>query len=155
LFSATQTDRVEELVRAGLRNPVRIKVKVSFWLFFFTALRNFFVLKLRSRTARRINFRQCPKSCKTLHLSFLCSTSWQRWCGFLQQHRQEKLIVYFLTCATVDYMYAVLSELEVRERLLFGVFVMGRNPGCFWCAIFFHAWKSAWKEEIEDHFSVY
>jgi hypothetical protein len=74
---------------------------------------------------------------------------------FLQQHRQEKLIVYFLTCATVDYMYAVLSELEVRERLLFGVFVMGRNPGCFWCAIFFHAWKSAWKEEIEDHFSVY
>ena len=27
LFSATQTDEVEDLIRAGLRNPVRITVK--------------------------------------------------------------------------------------------------------------------------------
>ena len=27
LFSATQTDEVEKLIRAGLRNPVRINVK--------------------------------------------------------------------------------------------------------------------------------
>ena len=38
LFSATQTDELEALVRAGLRNPVRVTVreknasnKVSFW----------------------------------------------------------------------------------------------------------------------------
>lgn len=29
LFSATQTEAVEELARAGLRNPVRVEVKVT------------------------------------------------------------------------------------------------------------------------------
>lgn len=29
LFSATQTEAVEELARAGMRNPVRVEVKVT------------------------------------------------------------------------------------------------------------------------------
>ena len=30
LFSATQTDQVEDLIRAGLRNPYRVTVKQKF-----------------------------------------------------------------------------------------------------------------------------
>ncbi len=93
LFSATQTDRVKELVRAGLRNPVRIKVKVE----------NSTSHQLQTMPDKLQNFYSIvPLQSK------LSALVW-----FLQQHMKEKVIVYFLTCATVDYMYAVLAGLKV------------------------------------------
>ncbi|KAG0337808.1 ATP-dependent rRNA helicase spb4 [Podila humilis] len=92
LFSATMTDGLSELVRAGLRNPVRIVVKVE---------------DLVGGGGQRT-----PAS---LHIGYiLCSTS-QKLLLLTHLLRQEasnkKTIVYFATCASVDYFYKLLSKL--------------------------------------------
>ncbi|KAF9975329.1 ATP-dependent rRNA helicase spb4 [Actinomortierella ambigua] len=92
LFSATMTDGLTELVRAGLRNPVRIVVKVE---------------DLQGGGGQRT-----PAS---LHIGYiLCQTS-QKLQLLTQLLRQEaankKTIVYFATCASVDYFYKLLSKL--------------------------------------------
>ncbi|KAG0226974.1 mannosyl-oligosaccharide alpha-1,2-mannosidase [Actinomortierella wolfii] len=92
LFSATMTDGLTELVRAGLRNPVRIVVKVE---------------DLQGGGGQRT-----PAS---LHIGYiLCQTS-QKLLLLTHLLRQEaankKTIVYFATCASVDYFYKLLSKL--------------------------------------------
>ncbi|KAF9957584.1 ATP-dependent rRNA helicase spb4 [Mortierella alpina] len=92
LFSATMTDGLHELVRAGLRNPVRVVVKVE---------------DLVGGGGQRT-----PAS---LHIGYiLCSTS-QKLLLLTHLLRQEaankKTIVYFATCASVDYFYKLLSRL--------------------------------------------
>ncbi|KAI9230985.1 MAG: P-loop containing nucleoside triphosphate hydrolase protein, partial [Podila humilis] len=92
LFSATMTDGLSELVRAGLRNPVRVVVKVE---------------DLVGGGGQRT-----PAS---LHIGYiLCSTS-QKLLLLTHLLRQEaankKTIVYFATCASVDYFYKLLSRL--------------------------------------------
>ncbi|KAG0378697.1 ATP-dependent rRNA helicase spb4 [Mortierella sp. AD032] len=92
LFSATMTDGLSELVRAGLRNPVRVVVKVE---------------DLISGGGQRT-----PAS---LHIGYiLCSTS-QKLLLLTHLLRQEadnkKTIIYFATCASVDYFYKLLSKI--------------------------------------------
>ncbi|KAF9438704.1 ATP-dependent rRNA helicase spb4 [Entomortierella beljakovae] len=92
LFSATMTDGLTELVRAGLRNPVRVVVKVE---------------DLVGGGGQRT-----PAS---LHIGYIfCSTS-QKLLLLTHLLRQEafnkKSIVYFATCAGVDYFYKLLSRL--------------------------------------------
>ncbi len=98
LFSATQTDRVEELVRAGLRNPVRIKVKVE-------------------NSAHQLQ--KVPEKLENHYALMPLESKLSGLVWFLKSHRGNKTIVYFLTCATVDYMYAVLTGLDVFSGLPF------------------------------------
>ncbi|KAF9212186.1 ATP-dependent rRNA helicase spb4 [Podila verticillata] len=74
LFSATMTDGLSELVRAGLRNPVR---------------------------GLHIGYILCSTSQKLLLLTHLLR----------QEAANKKTIVYFATCASVDYFYKLLSRL--------------------------------------------
>ncbi|KAM4053958.1 ATP-dependent RNA helicase DDX55 [Anomaloglossus baeobatrachus] len=83
LFSATQTQEVENLVRAGLRNPVRITVKEK----------GVAATSTQKTPARLQNYYMI---CKTDEkFNYLVS--------FLRQRKQEKHLVFFSTCACVEY----------------------------------------------------
>ncbi|KAI8507384.1 ATP-dependent RNA helicase ddx55 [Branchiostoma belcheri] len=84
LFSATQTKEVEALVRAGLRNPVRITVK-----------------------EKNVAENMCRSDEKLNHLV-----------AFLRSHGNEKHMVFFSTCAGVDYFSSALRELLKNTRVM-------------------------------------
>lgn len=90
LFSATQTRQLELLVRAGLRNPVIVSVK-------------------QKNTTSSIStpkeltnvYKMCPPKDK---MEFLVK--------FLKKHgRDKKYIIFFLTCACVEYFSELLKKL--------------------------------------------
>lgn len=97
LFSATMTDALSELVRAGLRNPVRIVVKVE-------DLANKGVVQ-RTPATLDIDYLVCDADQKLLQLSRILSSE------LAQPDGSRKFIVYFATCAMVDYFYKILSRL--------------------------------------------
>ena len=99
LFSATQTDAVKALARAGLRNPVRVAVAVEYKM--ANGLSN------ASDTGKQIT----PSS---LHISYRILKLEEKigsLLEFLNKHKDEKVIVYFLTCACVDYFSLALDIL--------------------------------------------
>ncbi|KAG0263014.1 ATP-dependent rRNA helicase spb4, partial [Mortierella polycephala] len=91
LFSATMTDGLHELVRAGLRNPVRIVVKVEDLVGGGGQ---------RTPASLHIGYILCSTSQKLLLLTHLLR----------QESANKKTIVYFATCASVDYFYKLLSR---------------------------------------------
>lgn len=96
LFSATQTESIEQLMRAGLRNPVRIRVKVE--------------------NARTKHLQTLPERLASYYAVVPLDRKLDALVWFLSQHREHKVIVYFLTCATVDYMYRLMQGLpQVAE----------------------------------------
>ncbi|KAF9096766.1 ATP-dependent rRNA helicase spb4 [Mortierella sp. AD031] len=92
LFSATMTDGLSELVRAGLRNPVRVVVKVEDLIGGGGQ---------RTPASLHIGYILCSTSQKLLLLTHLLR----------QEANNKKTIVYFATCASVDYFYKLLSRL--------------------------------------------
>ncbi|XP_071371766.1 ATP-dependent RNA helicase DDX55 [Centroberyx affinis] len=86
LFSATQTQELEKLVRAGLRNPVRITVK--------------------EKGAQKTPSRLC-------NYYTICRTDekFNNLVAFLRQHKHEKNLVFFSTCACVEYYGRALETL--------------------------------------------
>lgn len=91
LYSATQTAGVEELARAGLRNPVRIAVKIS-------AKGNGAFASDGGKEANRT-----PTSLTSYHHVVPQDDKLVTLCGLLSQRPDDKFIVYFLTCASVHY----------------------------------------------------
>ncbi|XP_074269435.1 DEAD-box ATP-dependent RNA helicase 18-like [Silene latifolia] len=86
LFSATQTEAVEELAKAGLRNPVRVGVQVQ----------------TKSSTSKTpsglyIEYLECEADKKSSELVDL-------------------LVKYFMTCASVDYWGVVLPRLSLLKK---------------------------------------
>ncbi|CAG7846486.1 ATP-dependent rRNA helicase SPB4 {ECO:0000305} {ECO:0000250/UniProtKB:P25808} [Serendipita indica DSM 11827] len=112
LFSATMTDALSELVRMGLRNPVRVTVKVE--------------AKKLAGTKRKaeevIEERRTPASLQNYYT--LCETDEKtsRLFNIVQHERNRsssKFIVYFATCAAVDYFYRVFSGLGDFQTIEF------------------------------------
>eukprot|EP00899_Mesostigma_viride_P014675 jgi/Mesvir1/23208/Mv22670-RA.1 len=103
LFSATQTEAVDELARAGMRNPVRVTVKED---------------KGKGGGATEATESKTP-----LGLSLYYSTCGEyakpsQLAAFLSQHGpSSKLIVYFLTCACVDLWSSVLPQVKALKRV--------------------------------------
>uniref|UniRef100_A0A3P9H9D1 ATP-dependent RNA helicase n=1 Tax=Oryzias latipes TaxID=8090 RepID=A0A3P9H9D1_ORYLA len=95
LFSATQTQELEKLVRAGLRNPVRITVKEK----------GLAAAAPAQKTPSRLSnyYTVCRADEKFNHLV-----------AFLRQHKHEKQLVFFSTCACVEF-YGRALELLVRK----------------------------------------
>ncbi|XP_074287181.1 DEAD-box ATP-dependent RNA helicase 18-like [Silene latifolia] len=94
LFSATQTEAVEELAKAGLRNPVRVGVQVQ----------------TKSSTSKtpsglHIEYLECEADKKSSELVDL-----------LVKYKSKKIIIYFMTCASVDYWGVVLPRLSLLKR---------------------------------------
>nr|XP_057913641.1 ATP-dependent RNA helicase DDX55 [Doryrhamphus excisus] len=91
LFSATQTQELEKLVRAGLRNPVRITVKEK----------GVAASSTQKTPSRLCNYYTiCRSEDKFNHLV-----------AFLRQHKHEKQLVFFSTCACVEYYGRALEAL--------------------------------------------
>ena len=83
LFSATQTSEVEALIRAGLRNPVRVTVREKGG-----------VENLSQRT---------PATLKNFYLTCPADQKFSYLVTFITQHRQDKIMVFMSTCACVEY----------------------------------------------------
>ncbi|XP_026888065.2 ATP-dependent RNA helicase DDX55 [Electrophorus electricus] len=91
LFSATQTQELEKLVRAGLRNPVRITVKEK----------GVVASSLQKTPAKLSNYYTI---CRT-------ENKFNTLVAFLRQHKHKKQLVFFSTCACVEYFGKALEVL--------------------------------------------
>ncbi|XP_046873802.1 ATP-dependent RNA helicase DDX55 [Hypomesus transpacificus] len=91
LFSATQTQELEKLVRAGLRNPVRIAVKEK----------GVAATSMQKTPARLCNYYTI---CRT-------EDKFNNLVAFLRQHKHEKQLVFVSTCACVEYFGRALEAL--------------------------------------------
>ncbi|KAM3197141.1 hypothetical protein ACQJBY_072679 [Aegilops geniculata] len=99
LFSATQTEAVEELAKAGLRNPVRVQVK--------TEAKDAAQQDLgpsKTPLGLRLEYMICEPAKKSSQLV-----------DFLVQNTGKKIMVYFATCACVDYWSVVLPMLNLLK----------------------------------------
>ncbi|CAH8631045.1 unnamed protein product [Heterobilharzia americana] len=98
LFSATQTTRVEDLVRAGLRNPVRVTVSQQ------TAKESDCLgdKPLQQRTPSALqNYYAIVEPDEKISLIV----------RFILAHRKAKILIFVATCACVDYFYCLLKGL--------------------------------------------
>ncbi|XP_036451452.1 ATP-dependent RNA helicase DDX55 [Colossoma macropomum] len=98
LFSATQTQELEKLVRAGLRNPVRITVKEK----------GVAASSVQKTPARLSNYYTI---CRT-------EDKFNTLVAFLRQHKHEKQLVFFSTCACVEYFGKALEVLVKNVTIL-------------------------------------
>lgn len=117
LFSATMTDAMNELVRVGLRNPVRVVVKVE--------------TKSTTRDTKSTNGststndKRIPASLENYFMSMRAEHKLLQLIRILraESKRKEddlpmrKAIVFFATCAQVNFFYKVLSPLSQMEGL--------------------------------------
>ncbi|PWN37992.1 DEAD-domain-containing protein [Meira miltonrushii] len=117
LFSATMTDAMNELVRVGLRNPVRVVVKVE--------------TKTTARDSKMmngstsVNDKRTPASLDNHFMSMRAEHKLLQLIRILraESKRKEddlpmrKAIVFFATCAQVNFFYKVLSPLTQMEGL--------------------------------------
>ncbi|RNF10718.1 putative ATP-dependent RNA helicase [Trypanosoma conorhini] len=94
LFSATQTKELAELARAGMRNPVSVTVRVS---------------SLNSVSMNEAK-PQIPELLCNYYTFTRASEKLDRLISFLQERREQKIIVYVMTCASVDWLYAALVD---------------------------------------------
>ncbi|KAG2310157.1 hypothetical protein Bca52824_021714 [Brassica carinata] len=101
LFSATQTEGVEELAKAGLRNPVRVEVRAE----------------SKSESSQHLTNSKVPSG---LHLEYLVCEADKKssqLVDLLVENQKKKLIVYFMTCASVDYWGLVLSQIPALKSI--------------------------------------
>lgn len=109
LFSATQTQELEKLVRAGLRNPVRITVKEK----------GVAASVAQKTPSRLLNYFTICRS----------ENKFNNLVAFLRQHKQEKHLVFFSTCACVEYYGRALETLvkKVAVHCIHGKMKNKRN----------------------------
>ncbi|KAF9453005.1 DEAD-domain-containing protein, partial [Macrolepiota fuliginosa MF-IS2] len=103
LFSATMTDAdaMTELVRVGLRNPARVVVKVQAK----KAKGNTVVEERRIPANLQNYYISCHASEKLLQLSRIIAFE-------TSKNQSSNFIVYFATCACVDYFYKILPSVS-------------------------------------------
>ncbi|KAG6861591.1 hypothetical protein C0995_014498 [Termitomyces sp. Mi166 len=110
LFSATMTDAdaLSELVRVGLRNPARIVVKVQ-------SRRKVKQEDGKRKVEEVIEERRIPLNLDNYYLECRASEKVVQLCRIItheiREHQSSQFIVYFSTCACVDYFYKVLPSL--------------------------------------------
>lgn len=109
LFSATNTSGVKKLcVKSGMRNPVVVDVAVS-----AKQLKSSAKNESDQQLARKDQSQQAtPSSLTNYYIISPLDEKLSRLLSFLRQHSQEKVIIFFLTCACVEYYSAVLKELN-------------------------------------------
>ncbi|PVU92820.1 hypothetical protein BB559_003580 [Furculomyces boomerangus] len=91
LFSATMSEALTELVRTGLRNPAKIVVKVE----------SLDGVGIEQKT---------PSSLKIYYLVVPVDRKLAQLVRWINSRPSQKYIVYFSTCAAVDYFYKLLSK---------------------------------------------
>lgn len=103
LFSATQTQELEKLVRAGLRNPVRITVKEKGLAAAAAAqktpsrLSNYYTVSVTSashQSAEKMSAKERRTDALVLQIC-RAEDKFNNLVAFLRQHKYEKLLVFF------------------------------------------------------------
>ncbi|KAL5006701.1 hypothetical protein ScPMuIL_015507 [Solemya velum] len=100
LFSATQTSEVEKIIRAGLRNPVRITVKENI------------------SPDMLAKDQKIPLSLENYYTIVENNEKFNLLVNFLRQHKTEKVLIFFSTCACVDYFSLVLQFFIKKSPVL-------------------------------------
>ncbi|PON79120.1 DEAD-box ATP-dependent RNA helicase [Parasponia andersonii] len=98
LFSATQTEAVEELAKAGLRNPVRVEVRAE----------------TKSLNGSVLSESVSSKTPSSLHLEYLVCEADKKssqLVDLLVKNKSRKIMVYFMTNECVQYWGLVLPRL--------------------------------------------
>lgn len=101
LFSATMTEALSELVRVGLRNPVRVVVKVEFKQRGLATGKD-----IRMPATLQSFYHVCRPENKFAQLLRLLQRESQG------EHGARKAIVYFATCAQVNYVFSLLAKVN-------------------------------------------
>ncbi|RNF19551.1 putative ATP-dependent RNA helicase [Trypanosoma cruzi] len=99
LFSATQTKELAELARAGMRNPVSVTVRVG---------------SLNSANMDG-DKPQIPELLCNYYTFTRASEKIDRLIDFLRERREQKIIIYVMTCASVDWLHAALVDVLLKE----------------------------------------
>ncbi|KAI9477647.1 P-loop containing nucleoside triphosphate hydrolase protein [Coemansia mojavensis] len=110
LFSATMSEGLGQLVRAGLRNPARVQVKV--------ADRDGSLIERRIPSTLSINYLVCPPDRKLAQIL-----------RYIQRNDAQKYIIYFSTCAAVDYFFRLLRRMLLHS--LHGQMVQKKRQATF------------------------
>ncbi|KAI4306496.1 hypothetical protein L6164_029769 [Bauhinia variegata] len=103
IFSATQTEAVEELSKAGLRNPVRVEVRAEAKPS-TDAVSSQQLASSKTPSGLHIEYIECEADKKPSQLI-----------DILIKNRSKKIIIYFMTCACVDYWGVALTRLSVLK----------------------------------------
>ncbi|KAI9500001.1 P-loop containing nucleoside triphosphate hydrolase protein, partial [Coemansia spiralis] len=117
LFSATMSEALSQLVRAGLRNPVRVQVQVRD--------------KNGAGDERRV-----PSTLSIRYLVWPPDRKLAQILRFIQNNEPQKYIVYFSTCAAVDYFFKLLQryfnlDFPVSVHELHGQMVQKKRQATF------------------------
>ncbi|KZT51602.1 DEAD-domain-containing protein [Calocera cornea HHB12733] len=113
LFSATMTDALSELVRVGLRNPVRVVVKVE------NKKRGVKRRREDEAPAPADTGKRTPATLRNIYLRCLPSEKTVQFVRVLEKRRSEgaaRFIAYFSTCAAVEYFYQVFTKLPAFSK---------------------------------------
>ncbi|PWZ00287.1 DEAD-domain-containing protein [Testicularia cyperi] len=120
LFSATMTDAVGELVRIGLRNPVRVLVKVETKSKKTPASASANPNTAGSAATPDDSSRRTPASLTNMFLVCRPENKLAQLLRILRSEARDwgaaKFIVYFSTCAQVNYFYTLLSRMSRTKR---------------------------------------
>ncbi len=101
LYSATQSEEVESLARAGMRNPVRVAVAVR-----------------KCQKSSSAASQRTPVSLSAHYQIIRQNDKLSSLCALLSARENEKIIVYFLTCAIVHFHYMLpLQKLVDHAKL--------------------------------------
>ncbi|THH31153.1 hypothetical protein EUX98_g3039 [Antrodiella citrinella] len=109
LFSATMTDAdaLSELVRVGLRNPARIVVKVQ-----SKKMKKAIDGQTAASSSEVVEERRIPANLQNLYISCRASEKLTQLVRIIQHEtrtsQSSRFIIYFATCACVDYFYRIL-----------------------------------------------
>ena len=106
LFSATQTSETEKLIRAGLRNPVRVAIKEK-------ACPNVDAVDETSEG----QIQRTPAMLKNYYMIVEANEKLNQLMYFLQAHRKEKIMLFVSTCAGVDYFSKILPPMLKKSTV--------------------------------------
>ena len=109
LFSATQTKELKDLIRAGMRNPVSIVVRVNIDSNLMTENSN-------NKTMTGLLTQSIVPSTLSNYYQ-ICSYENRPAAivKFISQHLNSKIIVFLSTCACVDYYSAIFNQLRLKQ----------------------------------------
>ena len=108
LFSATQTKKLRSLIRAGLRNPVVVSVKVQESAQQKNVRQSNLSLEPSRHQTTPVNLKNYYIYCKSNEKMSVLSE-------FMAAHKNDKIIVFFATCASVDFFGRILAKLSTSN----------------------------------------
>ncbi|KAJ3108286.1 hypothetical protein HDU96_007568 [Phlyctochytrium bullatum] len=98
LYSATMSESIGSLVKAGLRNPVKVTVQSS--------------TKSKKDENEAPDMPELPKQLGVFYTVLNQDEKLLAFISHVQQQATEKVIAFLATCASVDYFAAILQKLQ-------------------------------------------